>query len=100
MKLSQRLRYARSLKRVTLQEASENAGCSLPFLALLEKGTTTKPKIELLNKLADYYGLSRDTLILEAERLPEDVYWKIIKNPSLLNIIREFDITDRGGYEY
>jgi len=94
MKLSQRLRLARALKEVTLHEVASNVGCSIAYLQQLETEKAARPKMKLLETLADYYGLSRDTLVLEAGKIPEDIYWKIVNNPQLVAIIRQYDITE------
>lgn len=94
MKLGERLYTARISKGVTLIQAAKYALISPGYIHQLEKGIALRPKLRILNALADYYGISRDTVIIEAQKIPEDVYWKIVNNPILLNTIREYDISE------
>jgi transcriptional regulator with XRE-family HTH domain len=88
MKLSQRLRELRKNNKLTLQDVARRCKVSFQYLSQLENDKAFRPKMELLYKLAVYYNFSSDTLINEAQKIPEDVYWKIIKHPHLVQIIR------------
>lgn len=88
MKLSQRLRSLRKSKGLTLQDVSRRCDVSIAYLAQLETDKAFRPKMALLYKLATYYDFPSDSLINEARKIPEDVYWKIVENPDLIPIIR------------
>lgn len=88
--LAQMLRKARLSKDVTLKEASGSLGMPLSNLHSLERGYRTKPKMETLYKLADYYGLNIDEMCISCGRVPSDVFYKICNNPKLLRTIREW----------
>ncbi|MDE2233704.1 MAG: helix-turn-helix transcriptional regulator [Patescibacteria group bacterium] len=90
MKLSQRLKELRKAKGLTLQDVARRCECSFQYISQLENDMAFRPKLELLYKLAAYYDFSSDTLILEAGKIPQDVYWLVINNPSLLNVIRSY----------
>jgi transcriptional regulator with XRE-family HTH domain len=90
MKLSERLTLLRKQKGVTLETASRAVKCSFQHLCKLEKDKAYRPKMQLLENLCAYYEISQDILIIEAGKIPADVYWKVVNNPQLLKIIREY----------
>lgn len=92
MKLSQRLRESRKNKGLTLKDVSRRCKVSVPYLAQLETDKAFRPKLELLYKLAVYYDIPSDVLINEAQKIPEDVYWKIVNNPKLVEVIRDIEV--------
>jgi transcriptional regulator with XRE-family HTH domain len=92
MKLSQRLRESRKNKKLTLKDVSRRCGVSVAYLAQLETDKAFRPKLELLYKLAIYYDIQSDVLINEARKIPEDVYWKIVNNPRLVEVIRSHEV--------
>jgi transcriptional regulator with XRE-family HTH domain len=92
MKLSQRLRDARKSKGLTLQDVARRCDVSIAYLGQLETDKAFRPKMELLYKLAIYYGIPSDTLINEARKIPEDVYWKIVDHPELVQVIRNYPL--------
>lgn len=88
MKLSKRLSTLRKTSKASLQAVSRRCNCSPQYLHRLEKGVAHRPAIELLYKLAAYYQFPSDTLIIEAEKIPSDVYWAIVHNPKFLQTVR------------
>lgn len=88
MELSKRLKTLRKASKLSLRAASKQCGCSFQYLQKLESGESIRPAMDLLYTLASVYDFAADTLILEAEKIPSDVYWKIIRNPELLAQIR------------
>lgn len=88
MELGDRLFSLRKERGITLKMACERCGCSYQNLQKIEKGKITSPKISLLYKLAAFYQFPSDILIIEAKKIPSDVYFKITDNPKLLEIIR------------
>lgn len=92
MRLSQRLRDARKSKGLTLKDVSRRCNVSIAYIGQLETDKAFRPKIELLYKLAVYYDISSDLLINEAGKIPQDVYWKIVNNPQLVDVIRKLEV--------
>jgi transcriptional regulator with XRE-family HTH domain len=92
MKLGERLFLLRKKRGITLKMGCERCGCSYQNLQKIEKGKITRPKISLLYKLAAFYQFPSDTLIIEARKIPEDVYWKIVDHPQLLKVIRDIKV--------
>ncbi len=90
MKLSERLYTSRKQRKITLKEAAKKCGCSFQHLQKLEKEKIFRPKLELLYRLAVFYCIPPDMLILEAGKIPQDVYWKITRCPQLLQVIRDY----------
>lgn len=88
MELSSRLKTLRKQRKITLKQASERCGCSFQYLQKLESGLAIRPAIDLLYKLAAFYQFSSDILILEAGKVPQDVYYEIVRCPELLELIR------------
>lgn len=92
MKLSERLRELRKTNGLTLADVARRCECSFQYISHLETDRAFRPKIELLYKLAAYYNFPSDTLINEAGKIPQDVYWKIVNNPNLVKIIRNYPL--------
>lgn len=92
MKLSQRLREARKNKGLTLKDVARRCEVSIAYIGQLETDKAFRPKIELLYKLASYYDIPSDLLINEAGKIPQDIYWKIVNNPHLVQVIRNLEV--------
>ena len=92
MKLSERLRQGRKKLGVTLRIASNNIDISAGYLNDLEHDRASRPKIKYLVAAANFYGIDRDSLIISAGKIPPDVYFKIVNNPKLLEIIRNYEV--------
>lgn len=90
MNLGERLLSLRKSRGITLKDAQIRCGCSFQNLQKIERGIITRPKIELLYKLAAFYQFPSDILIMEAGKIPSDVYWKIVRSPKLLQVIRDY----------
>ena len=90
MLLSERLTLLRKSAKTTLKDVAIRCDISLQYLQKLEKGHAKRPKLELLYRLASYYQFPSDKLIIEAGKIPQDVYWKIVNRPDLLKVIREY----------
>lgn len=92
MTLAALVRKARLSKDVTLNKAAHNLGISPSHLHAIERGKRPKPKMKTLRRLADYYALSYDEICIAAERVPEDIFFKIAEHPILFSIIRGFEV--------
>lgn len=87
-KFSDYIRKVRINKEVTLRQVAKETGLGVTQLHYIERGKVARPKMEELRTLAAYYGLPEDDVILKGGRLPSDIYFRIIKHPELIQIIR------------
>lgn len=62
MSLGAKIKELRFKKSVSLQVVANAVGASKPHIWELEKGTTKNPSLELVTKLAQYFGVSVDYL--------------------------------------
>ncbi len=62
MSLGARLKELRLNKSVSLQVVADAVNASKPHIWELERGTTKNPSLELMTKLANYFGVSVDYL--------------------------------------
>lgn len=62
MSLAEKMRELRSAKKVSLQGVADAVGVSKPHIWELEKGSTKNPSLDLLIKLAGFYGVTLDYL--------------------------------------
>jgi transcriptional regulator with XRE-family HTH domain len=72
----------------TLAKAAKQIGISIGYLNDLEQGRALRPKMKYIYAMAGLYGIDTDVLCVTAERVPQDVFYKIIKNPELIDLIR------------
>ena len=72
-KLAQELERLRQVKgrNVSLREVERQTGISNEYLSQLERGIATKPAPELLQKLAKFYGVPYESLLVAAGYLKE-----------------------------
>lgn len=73
MSLGTRLKELRLGREVSLQTVADSVGASKPHIWELERGTTKNPSIDLLKKLAIYYGVSLDYLAELKDREELDI---------------------------
>lgn len=66
VKLGSELRRLRKSRRLTLANVGEETGLSVSFLSDVERGRT-KPSLDTLEKLADFYGVSVSEILLGTE---------------------------------
>lgn len=62
MSLGARLKELRLNKGVSLQAVADSVAASKPHIWELERGTTKNPSLELISKLASYFGVTVDYL--------------------------------------
>lgn len=72
MSLAARLQQLRAEKKVSLQVVADAIFVSKPHVWELEKGKTKNPSLDLLKKLANYYGVTLDFLAGIGENEVED----------------------------
>tara|TARA_B100000446_G_C10461247_1_gene308932 strand:+ start:22 stop:354 length:333 start_codon:yes stop_codon:yes gene_type:complete len=62
MSLAERIRLLRAEKKASLQVVADAIEVSKPHIWELEKGKTKNPSLDLLTKLAGYFGVTLDYL--------------------------------------
>lgn len=82
----------RKNRKLSLNAAAKLMGIGVSHLHYLEKGATKKPKMETLYKIMVFYGLDVDATCREVQRIPMDVYYKIVNNPDLVKVIRDLEV--------
>jgi HTH-type transcriptional regulator, competence development regulator len=66
----ERLRQVKG-RNVSLREVERQTGISNEYLSQLERGLATKPAPDVLQKLAKFYGVSYESLLVAAGYLKE-----------------------------
>lgn len=90
--LGKLLRSEREKISMPLRDVAKICKISFGALSKLERAETPRPPIDLLQRLAVLYDIEADNLIILAEKIPPDVYWKIVSNPSLVKTIRNIEV--------
>lgn len=88
MKFGQFIKKQRKDRRLSLKEAAKYIKISPSHLHYIECGDTERPKMETLYKIIAFYGLPVDEACKMAGHVPMDVYYKILNNPELNNVVR------------
>lgn len=82
MSLASRLKELRLSSGKSLQEVADAVGTSKPHLWELERGSSNNPSLELVKKLANYFGVKIDYLAGTEDLSSEE-------NPQLMQFFRE-----------
>lgn len=83
------LRELRSKKGIGLKRLGPTLGVNYTYLSKLEHGET-QPSADLVRRIAEYFDCDRDTLLLAAGKVPEDVLAILRNNPEeALRMLRE-----------
>lgn len=86
------LRRTRIACEMPLRVAAESIGCiSFSALAAIERGDSYKISMGFLRAVSEAYGVNYDALCIRAERVPQDVYYKLVRNPRLWDAVREME---------
>jgi len=88
--LAELTKKARYNKRVAINIAAKALKIAPSHLHVIETGKKPRPKMDIIYKIAEYYGVPLDKVCLSAERIPKDIFYKIIANQELLQIIRNY----------
>lgn len=67
MKLNDRLKEIRKARELTLLQVKERTGVSVSYLSDLERGRTSNPTLDTMEKLAACYGLTLPDLVAGVE---------------------------------
>ena len=73
---------------LTLRKAAKNIGLSPSYLHDIEQGKAEKLKMKYIYAAANVYGVEVDDLCAAAGRIPQDIFYKILRCPELVKIIR------------
>lgn len=90
--LGKLLRKNREELNLTLKIAAKQSGVPFGYLATVERGEVKRPKLVMIERLCDIYGLDKDAIVNMAGKIPQSVYWKIVDNPQLVAIIRDMAV--------
>ena len=91
MNLGEIVKNARISAGLTLQDVAKHTGLSIGYLSEIENGKSLRPKMKALRDIAGFLCINQDDIIMAAQRIPEDVYWKVVRTPSLVAIIRSYE---------
>lgn len=88
------IKEARKQKGWILIEAAQKLGISKSLLSDFENNKVDRIKMDMLKTISINYGLPYDETVIMGGRIPEDVYYKIIRNPELVTLIREINVSE------
>jgi len=91
MNLGEIVKNARIVAGLTLQDVANHTGVSIGYLSEIENGKALRPKMQPLRDIAGFLCINQDEIIMAAQRIPEDVYWKVVRTPSLIAVIRSYE---------
>lgn len=92
MSLAQIIKKARQSKEVSLHIAAVSSGVSATTLHYIETGKLLHPKMDVIQAITDYFNLPYDDVCIAAQRVPTDVFDKIVKHPGLIQVIRDYPV--------
>lgn len=92
MNLGEIVKNYRVSASLTLQDVANQTGLSVGYLSEIENSKVMRPKMRTLMDIAGFLCIQQDEIIMAAQRIPEDVYWKIVRNPELVKIIRAYEV--------
>ena len=84
------LRECRKKSGLTLQQVEKIVDYKFGLLAYMERGANTKLKIVVIERLCQLYGLDIDKTCISLGKIPTRDFYKIIKHPELLEVIRKY----------
>ena len=90
MTLAEIIKEARKNSGLTLREVARKTQISLTLLCAIETGKQPRPKMKILSTLSAFYNISHDAVCISATRIPQKEFYKVIRCPALLEIIRNY----------
>ena len=90
MTFAELIKNSRIYAGMTLRVASKQIGISIGYLNDLEQGRALRPKMKYIYAIAGLYGIPIDELCVKASRVPQDVFYKIIQYPELMETVRSY----------
>lgn len=80
----------RKKNKYALRDVGRLCNIDYSLLAKIEKGKEVKIRMEYIERLSILFAVDYDNLCAMIDRIPEDIFWKIVHNPELLNVIRDY----------
>lgn len=90
MVLAELIKNSRNIRKLTLREVARLTKIPLTMLCNIETSKNPRPKMDILYQLSAFYNLPSDDVCIAATRVPQDVFFKIIRCPQLLQVIRDY----------
>ena len=90
MALADVIKEARKNSGLTLRDVARKTEISLTLLCAIETGKRPRPKMEILSRLSAFYNISNDVVCIAATRIPQKEFYKVIRCPALLEVIRNY----------
>ena len=84
------LSFLRMKKGVSIRQLARETGLSNPYLSQMENGVADNPSIDVLLKLADYFGVTVETFISGRQRKKKPSPRLDAKDEIALSEFREF----------
>ncbi|WP_235672125.1 helix-turn-helix domain-containing protein [Bacillus altitudinis] len=98
-KMGESIRSLRTQKKKTLQEVADAINSSHSYLSRIERGLKT-PSMDMLEKLADYFGVHKSYFFIEDEKLENmsegEKVLTFEKDLSIENLKEKYNITHKG----
>lgn len=98
-KIGDAIRSLRKQKKKTLQEVAEEINSTHSYLSRLERGLK-KPSMDMLERLADYFGVHKSYFFLEDEKIKnmsaDEKILTFEKDLSIENLKEKYNITHKG----
>ncbi len=92
MKLGERVRELRNVKKLTLRSLANRVGVGFTYLSKIENDKLDDghcPSEQLIHKLAIELDGDEDELLLLAEKVPEPIRLRVIARPEAFRMLAE-----------
>lgn len=84
-----KLRQLRGTRHLGIKQLARDLGVSYTYISHLERGKS-KPSQRLISRLASYFSVGEEELLLSAGRLPSDVEKILYEHPrEVVMMLRE-----------
>lgn len=97
--MGESIRSLRKQKKKTLREVAETINVTHSYLSRLERGLK-KPSMDMIEKLADYFGVHKSYFFLEDDKIeemsPGEKILTFEKDLSIENLKEKYNITHKG----
>src|SRR2546428_5928057 len=96
MELHERLRQVRKERRMTLLQVREETGLSVSYLSDLERGRTSNPSLEILERLAKCYKMTLVDLLSGLDERGKSTPAALA--PGLAALLKEREIDEEWAH--
>ncbi len=80
----------RKKSNLSIRAAAKNIGFSPSYLFSIEGGNVKKLKMKYIYAAANVYGIDPDELCYASERIPQDVFYKLLRCQKLIGVVRDW----------